>query len=92
MRTQALFGRGAGPQKPPKPQKTPGGGIRQSKQQKQTVDYGTDWYQATREAARPKRTTREELGRRLLRFCGSVTPLQRRGGHMVPQRRGLADI
>jgi hypothetical protein len=38
------------------------GGSSKGAEAKPQVAYGTDWYTQTREAARPKRTVREEIG------------------------------
>ena len=59
-RTQALFGGNNNKEM----KQTKKGFSRRSKpieERPQTVNYGSDWYAQTREAAKPRRTTREEM-------------------------------
>ena len=51
LRVQAIFGRDNSSKKQ----------TRVAESKRQTVDYGRDWYAQTREAAQPRRTTREEI-------------------------------
>jgi hypothetical protein len=60
-RTNALFGGGSNNKEMKQTKK---GFSRRSKsieERPQTVQYGSDWYAQTREAAKPRRTTREEM-------------------------------